>query len=91
MKHVTFEATVPQIIAPGYDAIRRFDNPADEFEVEQHFVKNKISYSASSAEIIFILSGEVYLTNNNQNIYLRKASVSIETPSSAELFRVFTN
>jgi mannose-6-phosphate isomerase len=97
MKHVAFEATLPDILNPAAAQHRVFISPASEFELHQYQIEETIENIASqSAEIWFLLSGSATLEDNGEQLHLQKGEaffLAADTDvfirsSSANLFRV---
>lgn len=102
LKHVTFEATVPNILkgeAQSDGLERIYKSPAPDFELSQIKLSNNNVYSStsSSAQILMVLEGDVELSEENENVIslskgksaliLANCKYAITTKSSAIIFK----
>lgn len=77
LKHVTFDATYPRIIAenntPG--TIVAYKTPAPDFELSRIGLLpgEQVAIKARSVEIFIVMEGEVLVTENSENTFHRKA------------------
>jgi mannose-6-phosphate isomerase len=98
LKHVRFEATLPNVLKPASSSHKIFYSPAEEFELHQYNLKeNEEAIQSHSAEIWFLLSGNVDVRSNGDEWNLTKgeglfvpaeAFVSFRSPQEGNLFRV---
>ena len=76
MKHVQFEATIPNIIHEKKIAqhIAAFITPAPDFELRKIELKKEevVSLSSNSTEIFIVLKGKLMINENDQNKFSRK-------------------
>ncbi len=74
MKHVLFEATIPNIITTGATTEKIYRTAAEEFEL--HLVElgqgKEISESTTTGEIFLLLEGKALFTDEHQEIELQK-------------------
>lgn len=102
LKHVTFEATVPNILkgeAQSDGLERIYKSPAPDFELSQIKLSNNNVYSStsSSAQILMVLEGDVELSEENENVIslskgksaliLANCKYAITAKSSAIIFK----
>ncbi|PQV49021.1 mannose-6-phosphate isomerase type 1 [Jejuia pallidilutea] len=105
LKHVTFEATVPNILkgeAQSDGLERIYKSPAPDFELSQIKLTNQDVYKSNShsAQILIVLEGEVELfeeegasinlSKGQSALILAKCSYIIAAKSSAILFKATT-
>ncbi|MFY0713591.1 mannose-6-phosphate isomerase, class I [Seonamhaeicola sp. NFXS20] len=102
LKHVTFEATVPNILkgeAQSDGLERIYKSPAPDFELSQIKLSNNNVYTStsSSAQILMVLEGDVELSEENENVInlskgksaliLANCKYAITAKSSAIIFK----
>jgi mannose-6-phosphate isomerase len=99
MKHVTFAATIPRVMAPKDEERRSFVPDAEEFDVEQLFLKHEIELQTTGAEIYFVLKGATTIDSEKEKVELGQgeaafvaagAHIKLKSKDAAEVFRVFT-
>lgn len=98
MKHVAFEATIPNVLHPASGSHNIFLSPAEEFELHQYQIENgKEGIKTNSAEIWFLLSGSAMVDHGGRHVPLQKGeglfvaagtNASVQSSASANLFRV---
>jgi len=98
MKHVAFEATIPNVLHPASGSHNIFLSPAEEFELHQYQIENgKEGIKTNSAEIWFLLSGSAMVDYGGRHVPLQKGeglfvaagtNASVQSSASANLFRV---
>jgi mannose-6-phosphate isomerase len=98
LKHVKFEATIPQLINPE-STHRVFNSPAEEFEMHQYLLKKhqQETMTTRTGEIFLVMDGHVQVSASNEIRSFTKGQcffVVADTPlvfsavSNASLFRV---
>jgi mannose-6-phosphate isomerase len=88
MHHTRFEAVIPDIlkgtagIVPGETV---FPTPAADFELHKLILKNgsPVSLTAATAEIFFVLEGDVKAKDNGNEISLTKGETMLATAGAA--------
>ncbi|MBE7173955.1 MAG: mannose-6-phosphate isomerase, class I [Williamsia sp.] len=100
MKHIRFDATIPQVIhgtkRGEYEEVYR--SPAPDFELSRFSFQpgNSASLQAGTTEIFIVMKGSVQFNSEEENISLHKgesavafadAEVKIEAREEAVLFR----
>jgi mannose-6-phosphate isomerase len=98
MKHVHFEATVPNILNGSSSAHKVFFSPAEEFELHQYHLEGREEViETKSAEIWFATLGTTIIKTETENATLSKGEglfviagtkIFLQSSNSAELFRV---
>jgi mannose-6-phosphate isomerase len=98
MKHVKFEATVPDIIAPPMSDHRVFSSPAEEFELHEYSIDEHVQrVEVASAEIWFVLDGALKAQAGDEYLELQRGEAAFFTAGTswqlsglrnAKLFRV---
>ncbi|MGZ3859161.1 MAG: mannose-6-phosphate isomerase, class I [Flavisolibacter sp.] len=98
MKHVSFQATLPDILEPTALSDKVFPSPAAEFELHQYSSGGyEGALKTRSAEIWLLVSGTAQLEDADQALPLGKGEaifvmadteVSVRTSADADLFRV---
>jgi len=73
LKHVKFEATIPNILNPGSNH-KIFLSPAEEFELQQYLLDEgeEVEIKTISGEIFLLLDGALQVTSEKQNIEINK-------------------
>src|SRR4029079_3419418 len=73
LKHVKFEATIPNILNPGSNH-KIFLSPAEEFELQQYLLDEgeEVDIKTISGEIFLLLDGALQVTSEKQNIEINK-------------------
>ncbi|MES2882599.1 MAG: hypothetical protein V4676_10650, partial [Bacteroidota bacterium] len=63
MKHVIFEATVPQVITALETHHQQYKTPAKEFELHRYFFAGEKSWETTGPEIVLVLRGQLTLAH----------------------------
>ena len=73
LKHVKFEATIPDILNPKSNH-KIFLSPAEEFELQQYLLDKgeEVDIETRSGEIFLLLNGAVQVTSEKQNMEINK-------------------
>ena len=73
LKHVKFEATIPNILNPRSNH-KIFLSPAEEFELQQYLLDEgeEVDIKTISGEIFLLLDGALQVTSEKQNIEINK-------------------
>lgn len=82
LKHVVFEATIPNIMDGELqsDGIERiYKSPAPDFELSQLILSKNLAYKANSktAEILIVIEGEVEVVENKTTLNLSKGDTAV--------------
>jgi mannose-6-phosphate isomerase len=98
MKHVKFEATIPQIISPGSGHHKIFESPAEEFELQQYELpaNSEETIQAETSEILLLMDGQLELKTGEEEMLLKKGDavlvaagtlIALKPVSQINLFR----
>lgn len=98
MKHVKFEATIPNIINPSSNH-KTFSSPAQEFELQEYCLKEnqQQSIKTKTGEVFLVMNGAVQLECNDEKIdahrgesffAIAESEIELKTLSGVDLFRV---
>jgi mannose-6-phosphate isomerase len=79
MKHVHFQATVPDVIPAKGGKQQVYKTPAGEFELTKFVLAETISCQAESATIIFVTDGGVVLQAGEQDMQLNRGEAGLVT------------
>ncbi len=98
MKHVAFNATLPQVLGSSASAHQVFSSPAEEYELHRYCLLNAAQeLHTATAEIWLLLSGEAAVEANGEKLVVKKGEsffakpqthITINSSAQAELFRV---
>ncbi|HEX2606494.1 MAG TPA: mannose-6-phosphate isomerase, class I [Flavisolibacter sp.] len=100
MKHVQFEATIPQVLNPPSGKQRSFETPAHEFGLLQYQLAGNevLEYTTHSAELLFLLNGTASVSTGSTSLSLKKGeaafaaaglTIQMMAGQEAEIYRVF--
>ena len=99
MKHVVFEATIPDVLHQSSSVEKHFHSPAEEFVLSQYELEKDIPLNihSTSGEIWFVTEGDMKVQANENNMNLSRGqgifvssgtSVKLLPATKSELFRV---
>lgn len=96
MKHVRFEATIPNIIRAREENEQVYETPAKEFELTRLLVSNTRKLRTESATIVFAYEGKLSLNGDTESLRIERgeaalvlANQEIELRSDGETAVVF--
>lgn len=82
MKHVIFEATVPQVMAALETNHQQYKTPAKEFELHRYFFVGKKSWQTAGPEIIFVLQGKVSISDEKDLVEVAEGEALFIVPNA---------
>jgi mannose-6-phosphate isomerase len=98
MKHVEFQATIPNILRPASGSHKTFFSPAEEFELHQYHLQNsEEAVETKTAETWFLTSGSAKIKNEEKEWLVKKGEglfvaagtrLSVISSGETEFFRV---
>lgn len=83
MKHVTFEATHPQIIRASHSDEQRFDAPAEEFLLKRYNATDAVSLSPQTGTIVFVYEGSGTAVTGGETVELKTGEAGFLLPQTA--------
>src|SRR5688572_20415844 len=79
LKHVTFEATYPQILkGENKNDELVYKTPAPDFELSSFRLNkgNKVNFTSRTAEVLLLVEGDILLNDKNNSVALKKGQPS---------------
>ena len=82
MKHVRFEATIPNILRDEKKEEQTFHTPAEEFQLTKYSTDEQRTLEPETASIVFVHEGEAMVKDGQKAIPVKRGEAVLLLPSS---------